>query len=115
MWEHVTPSDKDLTLPPSASQFRIPDRRAVQFWDDQRALSRTMDYELPFDTLKSVADIDSNSVIAWDCIALYRPGRRWEQVFPVPDWAGRPVSAVAETMRVRLRAIEREASRDSAR
>lgn len=115
MWEHVTPSDRNITLPPSSSQFRIPDRRAVQFWDDQRALSRTMDTELPFDTLKSVAEIDSVSVLAWDCIALYRPGRRWDQVFPVPDWSGRPVSAASETLRVRLRAFEHKAGRDSTR
>ena len=111
MWEHVTPSDKKITMPPSSAQFRIPDRRAVQFWDDQRALSRAMDLELPFDTLKSVAEVDSSTAIAWDCIALYRAGRRWDRVFPVPDWSGRTVTAVAETMGVRLRAIEKEAPR----
>jgi len=116
MWEHVTPSDRNIILPPSSVLFRIHDARAVQFWDDERALSRVMDLELPVDTLRSVAEIDSGgTVIAWDCVALFRAGRRWEQRFPVPDWAGRPVSAVAETMLVRLRRIERAASADSAR
>lgn len=116
MWEHVTPSDKKVTLPSTSVLFRIHDPRAVQFWDDERAMSRVMDAELPFDTLRSVAEIDSNrTAVAWDCIALYRAGVRWEQRFPVPDWAGRPVEAVAETMLVRLRALERAAQANPGR
>jgi hypothetical protein len=116
MWEHVTPSDKKIIYPPMSALFRIPDARAVQFWDDERALSRMMVADLPADTLKSVAEADSGqTAIAWDCIALYRAGRRWDRGFPVPDWAGRPVSAVAETMLVRLRALPHLAAADTAR
>jgi hypothetical protein len=116
MWEHVTPSDKKISYPPMSALFRIPDARAVQFWDDERALSRLMVQDLPGDTLNSVAEADSGrAAIAWDCIALYGSGRRWGQRFPVPDWAGRPVSAVVDTMLVRLRGLERVAAADSAR
>ena len=109
MWEHVTPSDRKIAAPPISALFRIHDPRAVQFWDDERALSRTMVADLPADTLPSVAVVDSGRALAWDSIALFRAGARWEERFPVPDWAGRPVSAVAETMLVRLRALERAA------
>ena len=116
MWEHVTPSDKGIAAPPTSALFKIRDARAVQFWDDERALSRAMVAELPADTLPSVAEIDTaRTPVAWDCIALYRAGMRWGDRMPVPDWAGRPVSEVADTMLVRLRTIERAAPADSAR
>ena len=109
VWEHVTPSDKKVTMPSAEVLFRISDARAVQFWDDTRSLSRLMIHQLPRDTLGSVAEVDSDrTAIAWDCVALYRPGRRWNERFPVPDWAGRPVREVTDTMMVRLRAIERQ-------
>ena len=77
MWEHVTAGDKKLTLPPTPVLFRLHDPRAVQFWDDERALSRLMVQDLPGDTLNSVAEADSGrAAIAWDCIALYGSGRR---------------------------------------
>ena len=108
MWEHVTPSDAHIAFPPQTSLFRIHDSRAVQFWDDQRALSRTMDNELPLDTLRSVAEVDSNmTAVAWDCVAVYRAGRTWNQRFPIPDWSGRQVIEVIDTLKVRLAAIER--------
>jgi hypothetical protein len=108
VWEHVTPSDKKISLPPATVQFKISDPRAVQFWDDTRSLSRLMIHELPRDTLESVAEVDSDrTAIAWDCVALYRAGRLWNERFPVPDWAGRPVREVTDTMMVRLRALER--------
>lgn|SRR5207249_4101226 len=110
MWEHVTPSDKKITLPPTSALFRIHDPRAMQFWDDERALSRLMVQELPRDRLSSVAEIDSTIAIAWDCVALYRAGRLWEEPFPVPDWAGRPVREVADTLLARLHALERAPS-----
>jgi hypothetical protein len=116
MWEHITAGDKKIELPSTAVLARIHDARAVQFWDDERALSRVMDAELPLDTLRSVAEFDSaGRAVAWDCVALYRAGRQWEQRFPVPDWAGRPVSAVAETALVRLQQLERAAPPDSSK
>ena len=111
MWEHVTPSDRKITLPSTSVLFRIHDPRAVQFWDDDRVISRALDADLPYDTLRSVAEIDSaggtHTAVAWDCVALFRTGQRWEDRLPVPEWAGRPVIDVAETLGVRLRASER--------
>ena len=115
MWEHITPSDRKIAGPPISALFRIHDPRAVQFWDDERALSHAMVADLPADTLRSVAVVDSGRAVAWDCIALFRAGVRWEEHFPVPDWAGRPVSEAADTMLVRLQSLERAAAADSAR
>ena len=116
MWVHVTAGDKKIELPSSPVLARFHDARAVQFWDDERALSRVMDAELPFDTLRSVAEIDSfHTAVAWDCVALYRAGRRWDVRFPVPDWAGRPVREVADSALVQLRRLERAVSPDTTR
>jgi hypothetical protein len=116
MWEHITAGDKKIELPTTPVLARIHDARAVQFWDDERAISRVMDKELPRDTLRSVAEIDSaGGAVAWDCVALYRAGRRWEQRFPVPDWAGRPVREVADSVLVQLQRLERMAPADTTR
>jgi len=111
MWEHITAGDKKIRLPATEVLFRLHDPRAVQFWDDDRVISRALDADLPYDTLRSVAEIDSaggtHTAVAWDCVALFRTGQRWEDRLPVPEWAGRPVIDVAETLGVRLRASER--------
>lgn len=85
---------------------RIGDPRALQYWDDARALSDTMVAGLEGDTLPSVAQIERTGTIVWDCAAVFRAGRRWDERFPVPDWSGRPVADMADTLARRLRAIE---------
>jgi hypothetical protein len=107
VWEPVTPSDHGVALPPTSVLVKVPDPRAAQFWDDDRALSKRMIADLPRDTLASVAQIESTgTAIVWDCVAVFRPGSRWDERFPVPDWAGRPVYRVEDALRRRLRAIE---------
>ncbi len=116
VWEHVTPTDRRITLPPTSVLSRIRDPRAAQLWHDDRTLSKRMVADLPPDTLHSVAEIETTGVkVAWDDVALFRPGRRWGDRFPVPDWAGRPVSAVAETLATRLRSLEQAGAADSTR
>lgn len=110
VWEHVTPSDHGVVLPGSRVLARVSDPRAIQFWDDNRLSSRVIVHDLPRDTLLSVAQVyDSVTTVAWDYVALYRPGVTWGDRFPVPDWAGRPVADVLERMRAQLDAIEARA------
>ncbi|HET7224799.1 MAG TPA: hypothetical protein VFK69_03705 [Candidatus Eisenbacteria bacterium] len=115
VWEPVTPGDHAVRLPPMGTLARIGDPRAAQYWDPDRALSRRMVAELPKDTLASVAQTGSGAPIAWDCVALFRAGRRWDERFPVPDWAAWPVLDVADTLALRLRAVQRDASATPAR
>ena len=87
-------------MPTTSVLMRVSDRRVRQFWDRDRLLSRLMVHALPRDTLASVAEIDSSgTTVAWDCVALFRPGVRWGAEFPVPDRAGRPIADVAESLR----------------
>lgn len=102
VWEHVTVSDRKMGIPTTKVLARISDARARQFWDEGHLLSRVMVRDLPPDTLRSVAEVTEGTAVAWDCVALFRPGVRWEGKFPVPDWAGRPVVDVIAALRQKL-------------
>lgn len=106
IWEPVTPSDRKTLLPTTSVLSRMSDPRVEQWWDPGRALSKRMMRDLPRDTLSSVAEFDSTgNGIAWDCVALFGPGKRWRQRFPVPDWAGQPIIDVVDSLPRRLEAI----------
>jgi hypothetical protein len=115
VWAYFTPSDRRIGLPGTRVLMRVPDRRAAQFWDHDRLLSRTMVRDLPADALPRVAQMDADSPVAWDFVALYRPGVRWSDRFPIPDWAGRPIADVADSLSDHLRAVERAARNGSTR
>jgi hypothetical protein len=107
VWEHVTPSDRMMPMPTTSVLMRVSDRRARQFWDEERLLSKLMSRDLPRDTLASVAETNSSGgAVAWDCVAVFRPGVRWGARFPIPDWSGRPVADVTEGLRRGLAAAE---------
>ncbi len=104
-----------MGMPTTSVLRRMPDPRARQYWDARRLLSRVMARDLPADTLASLAERDSLGVpVVWDCVALFRPGVRWEKKFPVPDWSGRPVVDVASAFREQL-AKEEASTSGSAR
>src|SRR5258708_4137710 len=107
VWAYFTPSDRRIQLPGTKVLARVPDPRAVQFWDAHRLLSKAMVRELPADTLRSVAQVDADTPVAWDFVALFRPGVRWLDHFPIPDWAGRPAFAITDPLTRHLLAIER--------
>ena len=107
VWAYFTPSDRNIGMPGTSVLQRVFDPRAVQYWDHDRLLSRTMVRDLPADTLSSVAQMNADSPVAWDFVALFRPGVRWSDRFPVPDWAGRPVADVVDSLQGHLSAMER--------
>jgi len=115
VWAYFTPSDRHIGIPGTSVLLRVSDPRAVQFWDYGRLLSRRMVRDLPADTLPSVAQMTADSPVAWDFVALFRPGIRWVDRFPVPDWAGRPVVDVLDSLSVHLRTMERSSPAGSVR
>lgn len=98
VWEPVLKTD---IAPPLASALGlIKDRRVAQYWDSGRALSN--------DLVRSVnASLDSYGLeeplpegfIAWDVVAVFKPGDRWEGDVPVPEYYGGPVVNVIEPAR----------------
>jgi hypothetical protein len=92
VWEPVLASD--WGAPSQETMGRIPDGRALQFWDPDRVVSHSM------------GERDSKS-IAWDQIMIYGPGATWNGRPPEPLYQGRPVVKAADAARAALaRAIE---------
>jgi hypothetical protein len=79
VWEPVLPTD--LAAPSTAALARIPDMRAAQYWDRERALSHLMGEH-------------SRPSVVWDYIAVYAPGATWQDVPPTPVYSDHPVRKV---------------------
>jgi hypothetical protein len=76
IWEPVLPTD--LFAPSTATLKRIFDTRASQYWDKERLVSH------------SLGERDSSSIV-WDYVAVYEPGKLWEQAPPEPAYSSEPV------------------------
>lgn len=88
-----------MPIPTTPVLMRLSDPRVEQFWDPHRLLSGLIVRSLPRDTLTHMAEIESSGrTVVWDCVAAFRPGVRWDVEFPIPDWAGRPVADVADSL-----------------
>jgi len=57
---------------------RLSDLRVSQYWDKEHLVS------------KSFGEQDGSSVI-WDYVAVYQPGKMWEQAPPEPTYSKVPV------------------------
>ena len=88
IWEPVLPSD--LLAPSTASLKRISDSRVSQYWDKPRLVSRSM------------GETDHDSIV-WDIVAVYEPGRIWDQKPPEPAYSGGPVVEVINETRTAMR------------
>ncbi|HUK17444.1 MAG TPA: hypothetical protein VLW65_13560 [Bryobacteraceae bacterium] len=87
VWEPVLSSD--WGSPSAATLGRIPDPRAMQFWDKDRLISHSM------------GEHDRKSVV-WDQIMVYGAGTVWMGRPPKPLYQGRPVIQVADAARAAL-------------
>lgn len=106
VWMRVTHSDR--AAPNSLVLARVSDRRAIQFWDPNRMVSRAMLTQLPPDTAIAMADTSGNTPpVIWDLIAMWRPGVVWTDRVPVPDFEGHPIVSAVETFRRRLGELAR--------
>jgi hypothetical protein len=79
VWEPVLPTD--FTAPSTSALGRIPDLRAVQYWDRKRALSHLLGEH-------------NRSTVVWDNIAVYAPGALWQDGPPKPVYSDHPVRDV---------------------
>lgn len=76
VWEPVLVTD--FGPPSTAALARIPDTRAAQYWDRKRTLSHLLGEH-------------SRSTVVWDHIAVYAPGKLWQDAPPEPVYADDPV------------------------
>lgn len=84
IWEPVLPSD--LFAPSTSSLKRISDPRVSQYWDKSRLVSHLM------------GEKDDSSIV-WDCVAVYEPGKLWDQAPPEPAYFRVPVVDVIDETR----------------
>ena len=76
IWEPVLPTD--LAAPSTMTLKRLSDLRVSQYWDKEHLVS------------KSLGEQDGSSVV-WDYVAVYQPGKIWEQGPPEPSYSKVPV------------------------
>ena len=86
VWEPVLASD--WAPPNAAAQARIGDLRVRQFWDRPLRLS---DAIRAADDPKVLGEKRLKGPIVWDYVAVFPPGVRWDDRYPVPEYAGAPV------------------------
>ena len=92
VWEPVL--DSDTGAPSAQTLGRIPDTRALQFWDQDRLISHSM------------GEHDRKSIV-WDRIMVYPAGAVWNGRPPEPVYQGQPVVKAAAAARDALaRALE---------
>jgi hypothetical protein len=93
VWEKILPTD--WSSPGTSVLARVPDTRAVQFWDPDLLLSKAAQPALASDPSRITGR--TNLVTGkhiWDLVAVYPPGARWDASFPQPKFAGAPVADV---------------------
>lgn len=95
VWEPVLPTD--WAAPSAGTLGRVHDARAVQFWDKEWLLSKTLGgpQHLPRSDGVNKIGFDMGDVI-WDFIAIYPPGS------DRPSLTGAPVFQVVEDIRREL-------------
>jgi len=90
VWEPVIATD--VAPPTTGTLARIHDRRAVQYWDHDRALSADIVQSvMAAPSRYDLADELFADSIVWDTVAVFPPGVRWDGDFPVPTYYGFPV------------------------
>jgi hypothetical protein len=76
VWEPVLPTD--FGAPSTATLRRISDPRASQYWDKEHLVSHLL------------GERDPSSVV-WDYVAVYQPGKVWENAPPESIYSHVPV------------------------
>jgi len=76
IWEPVLTTD--LGAPSTMTLKRLSDVRVSQYWDKEHLVSQ------------AVGERDSSSVV-WDYVAIYHPGKLWDQALPDPAYSSVPV------------------------
>ncbi len=104
VWEPVLLTD--WHAPGAGAVARVPDPRAVQFWDPGHLLSAEIRRAAESDPAGVLGNHRLRARVVWDFVALYPPGARWTTAFPAANFAGAPVVSVIDDFRRRLSAAQ---------
>ena len=100
VWEPILVTDSVGVK--SAALARIPDRRAVQFWDKGHHVSTQMGGPASFGPKSGAKILFDMDEYVWDFVAVYAPGFRWKDSGQSPAFAGAPVVKVIGEVRSQL-------------
>lgn len=101
VWEPVLPTDHG---PPSRTAMsQLHDGRADQYWDSERLLSNRV-LAAARRGVPQLAVFSGDQEAAWDLVAIYPPGMRWQGDLPTPVYVGNPVMSAIDSLRARLAA-----------
>lgn len=105
VWEPILPTDIE---PPSNRELaRISDRRAAQFWDRNRQVSRAISRPIVAHGPDRWYHYRLRGETLWDTVAVYKAGILWGEDAPLPSYTGGPVVDETSALRKALReAIE---------
>ena len=90
VWEPVLPTD--FSAPSTFTLRRVSDSRASQYWDKEHLVSRLL------------GERDSSSVV-WDYVAVYPPGKLWDNAPPEAVYSHAPVIRGVEGTRDAARGL----------
>jgi len=94
VWEPILPTD--WFRPSRFVQHRIPDPRAVQFWDKNHLVAKELRVHLP------ESQVEGRSEILWDVVAVYPQDAKLDSA---PAFFGGPVVHAAPEVAKRLEAF----------
>lgn len=98
VWEPVLLTD--WAAPSTSTLSRIHDRRAIQFWDRSRLLSKALGGPAHFPRSDPANRIQFNMHdVIWDFAAIYPPGT------DRPSFTGAPVAQVTDDVRRELERV----------
>ena len=97
VWEPVLLTD--WHAPGKDAVGRIPDARAMQFWDAPHTLSKEIRRAAQADPAAVLGEHRLRGSIIWDFVAVYPPSVQWTDAFPAARFAGAPVVRVADDLR----------------
>ncbi len=102
VWEPILVTDAVGVK--TAALARLPDRRAVQFWDKSHQVSTRMGGPASFGPKSGSKILFDMDEYVWDFVAVYAPGFRWKDSGSSPAFAGAPVVKVIGDLRAQLAA-----------
>jgi hypothetical protein len=113
VWEPVIATD--VAPPLTRVLGLVDDRRAIQYWDPERALSADIVRSVDRDPARYGFDeaLPADFVV-WDVVAVFSKSARWEGDMPAPAYHGGPVVDVIAAAREAIAAeLAREGSAGS--
>ena len=110
VWEPVLPTD--VAPPTTTTLGLVHDPRAMQYWDEGRALSTDLVRSMMANPQHYGVDEHefSADTVVWDAVAVFPAGTQWERDLPVPAFMDFPVVQAVDGLRSSLASLVRKGS-----